>query len=134
MRAIGGGRKKLIDKDVPQEVPLGGASLLSDLDALVEPTTRGDPMSPLRWTCKSTYRLAEELKRRGHAVNQRTLCDLLSLAGFSLQSTRKTREGRQHEDRDAQFGHIARTVSEYQAAGDPVIVVGHSSAEYGQQG
>lgn len=114
VRATGGGRKKLIDKDV---------SLLNDLDALVEPTTRGDPMSPLRWTCKSTYRLVEELKRRGHAVSQRTICDLLRLDGFSLQSTRKTREGRQHEDRDAQFGHIARTVAEYQAAGDPVISV-----------
>jgi transposase len=113
-RAAGGGRKKLIDKD---------ASLLSDVDALVEPTTRGDPMSPLRWTCKSTYRLAEELRRQGHTVSQRSLCDLLSLAGFSLQSTRKTREGGQHEDRDAQFSHIARTVAEYQAAGDPVISV-----------
>lgn len=113
-RSIGGGRKKLIDKD---------ASLLSDLDALVEPTTRGDPKSPLRWTCKSTYRLAEELKQRGHSVSQRTLCDLLSLAGFSLQSTRKSREGGQHKDRDAQFSHIARTVAEYQAAGDPVISV-----------
>jgi len=114
VRAAGGGRKKLIDKDT---------SLMRDLDALVEPTTRGDPMSPLRWTCKSTYRLAEELKQQGHSVSQRTLCDLLSQAGFSLQSTRKTREGGPHEDRDAQFGHIARTVAEYQAAGDPVISV-----------
>jgi len=114
MRAAGGGRKKLIDKD---------ANLLSDLDALVEPTTRGDPMSPLRWTCKSTRRLAEELKRQGHQVSQRTVCDLLSQAGFSLQSTRKTREGGQHEDRDEQFAHIAQTVAEYQAAGNPVISV-----------
>ncbi len=114
VRAAGGGRKKLIDKD---------PALLSDLDALVEPTTRGDPTSPLRWTCKSTYRLAKELRRRGHTVSQRTVYNLLRLAGFSLQSTRKTREGRQHEDRDAQFAHIARTVSQYQAAGDPVISV-----------
>ena len=114
IRASGGGRKKLIDKDT---------RLLSDLDALVEPTTRGDPMSPLRWTCKSTYRLAQELRRRGHAVSQRTIHDLLGRQGFSLQSTRKTREGGQHEDRDAQFNHIAHAVSAFQAAGDPVISV-----------
>jgi transposase len=114
IRATGGGRKKLTDKD---------PNLLSDLDALVEPMTRGDPMSPLRWTCKSTYRLAEELKRRGHQVGQRTVCDLLGQAGYSLQSTRKTREGARHEDRDAQFIHIAKMVAEYQASGDPVISV-----------
>jgi transposase len=114
VRAAGGGRKKLTDKD---------AQLLHDLDALVEPTSRGDPMSPLRWTCKSTYRLAEELKRQGHEVGQRTICDLLSQMNFSLQSTRKTREGGRHEDRDAQFTHIAKTVADYQAAGDPVISV-----------
>ena len=114
VRAAGGGRKKLADKDV---------SLLSALDALVEPTSRGDPMSPLRWTCKSTYRLSDELKRQGHEVSQRTICDLLSHMGFSLQSTRKTREGGKHEDRDAQFGHIAKTVADYQAAGDPVVSV-----------
>jgi len=114
IRASGGGRKKLTAKD---------AHLLDDLDALVEPTTRGDPMSPLRWTCKSTYRLAEELLRLGHKVSQRTICDLLSRMDYSLQSTRKTREGGQHEDRDAQFAHIARTVAEYQRGGDPVISV-----------
>jgi hypothetical protein len=97
--------------------------LLRDLDALVEPTARGDPMSPLRWTCKSTYRLAEELNRQGHAVSQRTICDLLHQMSYSLQSTRKTREGGQYQDRDAQFGYIARKVAEYQAAGDPVISV-----------
>ena len=114
VRATGGGRKKLTAKD---------ANLLQDLDALVEPTSRGDPMSPLRWTCKSTYRLAEELQRLGHKVSQRTVCDLLTQMEYSLQSTRKTREGGQHEDRDAQFAHIARTVAEYQGAGDPVISV-----------
>jgi len=113
-RVRGGGRKRLTDKD---------AGLLRDLDLLVEPVSRGDPMSPLRWTCKSTYRLAEELNRQGHAVCQRTVCDLLGQLGFSLQSTRKTREGRQHADRDAQFGHIARAVADYQATGDPVISV-----------
>ena len=114
IRAAGGGRKKLTEKD---------AHLLRDLDALVEPTSRGDPMSALRWTCKSTYRLAEELKQQGHEVSQRTVCDLLSQMDYSLQSTRKTREGKQHEDRDAQFRFIAQSVSEFQAAGDPVISV-----------
>lgn len=114
VRAVGGGRKKLAEKD---------ASLLSALDALVEPTSRGDPMSPLRWTCKSTYRLSDELKKQGYEVCQRTVCDLLSQMGFSLQSTRKTREGGKHEDRDAQFAHIAKTVIDFQATGDPVISV-----------
>jgi len=114
IRAAGAGRKKLTDKD---------ASLLSDLDALVEPTSRGDPMSALRWTCKSTHRLAVELKAKGHDVSQRTICDLLSQMHYSLQSTRKTREGGKHEDRDAQFLHIAKTVAQYQEAGDPVISV-----------
>jgi hypothetical protein len=67
--------------------------------------------------------LAEEVQRLGHEVSQRTVCDLLTQMGYSLQSTRKTREGGQHEDRDAQFAHIARTVAEYQAARDPVISV-----------
>ena len=114
IRAQGGGRKKLTDKD---------PTLLRDLDALVEPTARGDPMSPLRWTCKSTPRLAEELAALGHAVSPRSVCDLLSQLGYSLQSVRKTREGRQHPDRDAQFHHIADIAAAYQQAGDPVISV-----------
>lgn len=114
VRATGGGRKKLIHKD---------DSLLRDLDALVEPTTRGDPMSALRWTCKSTHRLAAELKKKGHEISQRTVCDLLSQMHYSLQSTRKTREGGKHEDRDAQFMHIAKTVADYQSSGNPVISV-----------
>jgi hypothetical protein len=97
--------------------------LLTALDALVEPTSRGDPMSPLRWTCKSTYLLADELKRQGYAVSQRTICDLLEQLGFSRQSTRKTRAGGTQEDRDAQFAHIAQMVTDYQAADDPVISV-----------
>ena len=80
-------------------------------------------MSPLRWTTKSTYRLSDELKHQGHDVSQRTACDLLAQMGFSLKSTRKTREGGDHEDRDAQFAHIAKTVADYQATGDPVISV-----------
>jgi transposase len=114
IRARGGGRKRLIDKD---------RGLLTDLDALVEPSTRGDPQSPLRWTCKSTPRLAEELQAKGHTVSQRTVCDLLAHLGYSLQATRKLREGGHHDDRDAQFAFIAARVAQYQRAGDPVISV-----------
>jgi transposase len=114
VRAKGGGRKKLTAKDT---------SLLEDLDALVAPSTRGDPMSPLRWTCKSPPRLAEELEKQGHSVSQRTVCDLLAHLGYSLHSTRKTREGGDHPDRDAQFQHIASRVAQYQGKEDPVISV-----------
>jgi transposase len=114
IRAPGGGRKRLADKD---------PTLLSDLDALVEPSTRGDPQSPLRWTCKSTPRLAEELRAKGHTVSQRTICDLLAQLGYSLQATRKVHEGGHHADRDAQFAYIAGRVRQYQKAGEPVISV-----------
>lgn len=114
VRAAGGGRKRLVDKD---------SGLLTALDGLVEPTSRGDPMSPLRWTCKSTYRLSDELKRQGYTVCQRSVCELLSQMGYSLQSTRKTREGGKHEDRNAQFEHIAKTAADFQSSGDPVISV-----------
>jgi transposase len=114
IRARGGGRKRLINKD---------PGLLTDLDALVEPNTRGDPQSPLRWTCKSTPRLAEELQAKGHTVSQRTVCDLLAHLGYSLQATRKLREGGRHDDRDAQFAYIAAKVAQYQRDGDPVISV-----------
>jgi hypothetical protein len=114
VRAPGGGRKRLVDID---------ASLLADLDALVEPTSRGDPMSPLRWTCKSTTRLAAELAASGHRVSQRTVCDLLAQLNYSLQSVRKTREGGQHPDRDAQFQYIATMVTKFQRQRQPVISV-----------
>lgn len=114
IRAPGGGRKRLADKD---------PALLGDLDALVEPSTRGDPQSPLRWTCKSTPRLAEELRAKGHTVSQRTICDLLAQLGYSLQATRKVREGGHHADRDTQFAYIAGMVAQYQNAGEPVISV-----------
>lgn len=114
IRARGGGRRRLTTKD---------PTLLRDLDALLEPATRGDPQSPLRWTCKSTPRLAKELVEKGHQASQRTVCRLLEQLEYSLQSTRKTREGNQHPDRDAQFSHIAAMASEYQLAGDPVISV-----------
>jgi len=114
VRAPGGGRKPLVSTD---------PTLLADLDALVEPTTRGDPQSALRWTCKSTTRLAQELNQQGHSVSQRTVCDLLAQLNYSLQSVRKTREGAQNPDRDAQFQHIARTVAQYQRQRQPVISV-----------
>ena len=114
IRAAGAGRKKLIDLD---------PGLLDALDALVEPTSRGDPMSPLRWTCKSTTRLAHELNQQGHAVSQRTVCALLAQLKYSLQSVRKTREGANHPDRDAQFQHIATMVKHYQRQRQPVISV-----------
>jgi hypothetical protein len=97
--------------------------LLRDLDALVEPSTRGDPQSPLRWTCKSTPHLAKELESKGHAVSQRSVCGLLAQLGYSLQATRKIREGGHHDDRDAQFAYIAARVAQYQRSGEPVISV-----------
>jgi hypothetical protein len=114
VRAPGGGRKRLVDVD---------ASLLDDLDALVAPTSRGDPMSPLRWTCKSTTKLASELAAAGHRVSQRTVCDLLAQLKYSLQSVRKTREGGHHPDRDAQFQYIAAMVTKFKRQRQPVISV-----------
>ena len=93
------------------------------LNRLVDPVTRGDPESALRWTSKSTTRLAQELKERGHPVSQRTVCDLPAMEGYSLQSVRKTREGAQHPDRDAQFHHLNAQVPEAIAGGQPVISV-----------
>jgi hypothetical protein len=114
VRAAGGGRRKLTEVD---------AGLLDALDALVEPTSRGDPMSPLRWTCKSTTRLAHELSLMGHAVSQRTVCALLVRLNYSLQSVRKTREGSHNPDRDAQFHHIAKATAQFQRQRQPVISV-----------
>jgi transposase len=112
IRQAGGGRKKKHVSD-PQ--------LLEALDALVEPTSRGDPISPLRWTCKSTRQLAEELKRQGHSVGSTTVGELLKESGYSLQANRKTLEGTNHPDRDAQFRSHQRTgqrVSEPWPAGN----------------
>ncbi len=114
VRVPGGGRKKLTERD---------PRLLADLEALVEPTTRGHPQSPLRWTCKSTTRLAAELNRKHHRISQRSVCALLTALHYSLQSVRKTREGSAHPDRDAQFAYINRRVSEFAAGGQPVISV-----------
>jgi len=114
IRRTGGGRKKLKEKD---------PTLLQDLDELLEPVTRGDPETPLRWTCKSTTKLAEELTARGHPVSQRTVCDLLDELGYSLQGNRKTKEGSSHPDRDRQFMHISEKIKELQFIGEPVISV-----------
>jgi transposase len=114
IRRSGGGRKKTIDID---------PTLQHDLEALVEPTTRGDPESPLRWTCKSLRKLAAQLQEQGHRVSHQLVAELLQAAGYSLQSNRKTREGGDHPDRDAQFAHIAAMSADYLAKGDPVISV-----------
>ena len=97
--------------------------LVAALDALVDPVTRGDPESPLRWTTKSTAKLAAELTARGHRVSARTVAKLLKQAGYSLQANSKTLEGTHHPDRDAQFCYLNTHVEGFQADGDPVISV-----------
>ncbi len=98
-------------------------SVKAALESLVEPDSRGDPQSPLRWTCKSTRRLAQELTAQGHPVCPTTVRILLKEAGYSLQANRKTREGTSHVDRDAQFRHINRQVKAQQRRGQPAISV-----------
>ena len=128
-RRAGGGRKRLADTD-PGLVPA--------LLALVEPEERGDPMSPLRWTVKSTRNLADELTAAGHPVSADTVDKLLHAQGFSLQGNAKTIEGKQHPDRDAQFRYISGAAEEYLAAGDPVVSVDakkkEQAGQYAQQG
>jgi hypothetical protein len=114
VRQPGGGGKALTVTD---------PGLAAALDALVDPATRGDPESPLRWTCKSTCRLAAELTRQGHPVSPRTVARLLREAGYSLQSTRKAHEGGTHPDRNAQFECIDRRVRAFQRRGWPVLSV-----------
>jgi Rhodopirellula transposase DDE domain len=97
--------------------------VLRDLDALIEPATRGDPESPLRWTSKSLAKLREALMGMGHELSERTLGKLLKGQGFRLQGNQKTREGAQHPDRDRQFEHINETLKTALAAGQPVISV-----------
>jgi hypothetical protein len=104
-------------------------TLARDLEALLEATTRGDPQSPLRWTCKSTRNLAEELKRQGHGVSYRTVAALLHDMDYSLQANRKTREGSSHPDRNAQFEYISRRVRAFQRAGQPVVSVDSKKRE-----
>lgn len=114
VRRPGGGRKKTVDKD---------PALKENLDSLVNPFTRGDPESPLRWTCKSVRKLADELKEMGHKTSHRMVAELLHEMGYSLQSNRKTREGKNHPDRDAQFQYINRQVNQALASGYPAISV-----------
>ena len=114
IRRRGAGRKRTADKD---------PSLLEDLDRLVDPATRGDPESPLRWTCKSVRRLAKELQREGHAVSYQTVAELLHAMDYSLQANQKTLEGSQHADRDEQFQYINRKAQRYLKQGEPVISV-----------
>jgi hypothetical protein len=114
VRRPGGGRKPLTQTD---------PSLLAALEALIEPLTRGDPDSPLRWTCKSTRRLADELTRQDHAASANTVAMLLRASGYSLQANRKTREGLSHPDRNAQFEHISRMVRRFDKDGAPAISV-----------
>ena len=114
LRRPGGGRKPLVDHD---------PGLRRDLETLVDPVTRGDPMSPLRWTCKSAAKLADGLRSLGHAVSERTVNRLLHDMGYSLQANRKAIEGRQHPDRDAQFQYINRRARAFQKQGQPVVSV-----------
>ena len=105
------------------------ATLVQDLEALVEPTTRGHPQSPLRWTCKSTRKLAEELRRQGHPVSHQTVAALLADLDYSLQANRKIREGSSHPDRNAQFEHINARVRAFQRRGQPVVSVDSKKRE-----
>jgi len=113
-RRRGGGRKRATQKD---------GSLAADLDALVEPTTAGSPDSPLRWTAKSVRRLAGELRALGHSVSHRLVAELLHENGYSLQANRKTREGSEHPDRDAQFRYLDEQVRASLQQSQPVISV-----------
>lgn len=114
VRRPGGGRKRLTETD---------PDLLDVLELLIEPLTRGDPESPLRWTCKSTRRLADELTRQHHPVSPNSVATLLHQAGYSLQANRKTREGASHPDRNAQFEYINRLVRSFLDRDQPAISV-----------
>lgn len=131
-------RNGIIELDDPEAAPIqrqrreGGGrkvrqaeqpGLVDALEALVAPVTRGDPMSPLRWTCKSTRTLAAELQRQGFEISSNTVGKLLRQQGYSLQANRKTIEGKQHPDRNAQFEYIQRRVRAFQRTGQPVISV-----------
>ena len=114
IRRQGAGRKRASLKD---------PTLLEDLDGLVDPVTRGDPESPLRWTCKSVRHLAEELQREGHSVNYQTVSELLHDLDYSLQANQKNLEGSHHPDRNEQFEYINRKAKRYLKQGEPVISV-----------
>jgi hypothetical protein len=114
VRRPGGGRKSATALD---------PGLMVALERLVEPVTRGDPDSPLRWTCKSTRRLADELQEQGYAISHTLAAQLLHEAGYSLQGNRKVREGTSHPDRNAQFEYINRRVTQQMRRGEPAISV-----------
>jgi hypothetical protein len=114
IRREGGGRKALTETD---------PGLVQALERLVDPVTRGHPQSALRWTCKSTAALAEELQRQDHPVTDRTVAALLKASGYSLQANRKTQEGMSHPDRNAQFEYINERVLRFQRQAEPVISV-----------
>jgi hypothetical protein len=114
LRKVGGGRKRLTEQE---------PALLAALEALVEPTTRGDPENPLRWTCLSTRQLAAALNQQGHRIGRQTVATLLDQLGYSLQGNQKTKEGSSHPDRDAQFRYIHGRVEEFQRRGQPVVSV-----------
>jgi transposase len=114
VRAPGGGRKK---------ADIADPELHSCLDSLIEPATRGDPESPLRWTTKSTRHLATQLTAMGHTISHSAVANLLRSVGFNLQATRKTLEGTQHPDQDTQFRYINSLAEFFLSTGDPVISV-----------
>ena len=114
VRRAGGGRRRRVETD---------PELWAALEALVEPVTRGDPESPLRWTCKSTAKLAAELTRQKHPVSDRTVATLLKQSGYSLQANRKTREGASHPDRNAQFEYLNDCVRRVDQRGQGAIAV-----------
>jgi hypothetical protein len=114
VRAPGGGRKPLTERD---------PTLVRDLEALIEPVTRGDPRSPLRWTCLSTRRLAAALGQQGHRVSHQTVAEVLHALNYSLQGNRKTEEGATHPDRNAQFAYINAQTRAFQERSQPVISV-----------
>lgn len=114
IRSSGGGRKQIVAYD---------ATILKDLEKLVDPETRGDPESPLRWTCKSVRQLEAVLKEMGHSIGRQKVAHLLVDLGYSLQANRKIKEGLQHPDRDAQFKYISSQVENFQNHGQPVISV-----------
>ena len=114
IRKPGGGRKKIVDKD---------PTLVSDLERLIDPVTRGDPMSPLRWTCKSTRNLADELNKQGHNLSHTRVAEQLRQMGYSLQGNKKTIEGTKHPDRNAQFEYINQKTSIFLQNGYPTISV-----------
>jgi len=121
IRRKGAGRKRTVDQD---------PTLERDLKSLVEPVTRGDPESPLRWTCKSVRQLAAQLNRRGHKTSHRRVAEILHGMDYRLQANRQTLEGASHPDRDAQFQHIRAKIRAFQAERQPVISVDTKKKEW----